>query len=1215
MIDSSLLLSTLQRQLNVLLDDLRTQAEVEPQTSTDLHAEYDKAFEAGRTGWTFTQWADDRLTQVAVGWLLGCVFVRFCEDNGLIDDPMIASPTSDGTALVRAAQQDYFRANPNHSDRDYLKSIFHRASQLRGLDGVLAEDRSPLWLVDPSADACTELLVLFRRSDDDGSLILDFTDPNRDTRFLGDLYQDLSEHAKKTYALLQTPVFVEEFILDRTLDPAIESVGLSNVSLIDPTCGSGHFLLGAFERLWNRWATAEPAMPADQRAAKALNAIWGVDINPFAAAIARFRLLVAAMIRVGQQRLADVRDYPIHVAVGDSLLWGADKQTLPGWERSGESDVHFLYATEDADALRETFDRKYTAVVGNPPYIVPKDKAANAAYRDLYDSCYRQYSLGVPFTEVFFKLAASPNPETGRPAGFIGMITANSFMKREFGKRLIEDFIPRWDLTHVIDTSGAYIPGHGTPTVILLGRNQSPVGDTIRAVQGIRGEPSTPADPATGHVWSAIVDQIDEPGSESDYISVDDVDRERFSKHPWSISGGGAAELKEWLDENQRIILRSIVDAISTVAITREDDAYFAPTDSWARFAVPPKLIVPLGKGEDTRDWIVESDTDCLFPYDTHLAPTLGDSDELNKIFWPTKQYLLRRKELGGYQTEVGKTWYEWNRFLKHRFRTPLSITFAFKATHNHFVLDRGGKVFNRTAPVIKLHSDRTIDDHLALLGLLNSSTANFWVRQVSQPYGATEPWAERFERDSSKIEQFPLPSSPPPIELARRLDDLARELTARQPLAVAEDGLPTRDRLDAACREAERIRAEMISAQEELDWECLHLYGLTDVPLTAPEGQTPPPLALGERAFEIILARKVAAGETETAWFTRHRSTPITELPNHWPDWYRDLVERRIELIESDRNIGLVERPEHKRRWATETWDKREHEALQSWLLDRLEDRSFWFDGDYATTRTLAQLADRVAVDEDWMTVARVYADSYDIDPQALVTELVADEHVPAQSAARYKESGLRKRAEWEHTWDLQRAEDRGEDVGRIAVPPKYTQADFLRPSYWKQRGKLDVPKERFVSVTGAEREVGAGDSSAVFAWAGFDHAQMAQSLATLLHQRRTNDGWDGERLIPLIAALDEVVPWVTQWHPDVDPGLGQPLGTFYRDQVDQALASIGATRETLVEWRPPTKQRGRKKRSKTDDHAKPATGDGSTDPIVADTVGTADAQGVLDV
>ena len=84
------------------------------------------------------------------------------------------------------------------------------------------------------------------------------------------------------------------------------------------------------------------------------------------------------------------------------------------------------------------------------------------------------------------------------------MITANSFMKREFGKKLIEDFFPKVDLTHVIDTSGAYIPGHGTPTVILLGRNRSPMGDTVRAVLGIRGEPSRPAEPAKGEVWTSI---------------------------------------------------------------------------------------------------------------------------------------------------------------------------------------------------------------------------------------------------------------------------------------------------------------------------------------------------------------------------------------------------------------------------------------------------------------------------------------------------------------------------------------------------------------------------------------------------------------------------------------------------------------------------------------------------------------------------------------
>ena len=51
-------------------------------------------------------------------------------------------------------------------------------------------------------------------------------------------------------------------------------------------------------------------------------------------------------------------------------------------------------------------------------------------------TCHMKLSLGVPFTERFFQLALS-NPQ--QPAGYLGLITTNSFMKREFGSKLIED--------------------------------------------------------------------------------------------------------------------------------------------------------------------------------------------------------------------------------------------------------------------------------------------------------------------------------------------------------------------------------------------------------------------------------------------------------------------------------------------------------------------------------------------------------------------------------------------------------------------------------------------------------------------------------------------------------------------------------------------------------------------------------------------------------
>ena len=104
--------------------------------------------------------------------------------------------------------------------------MFRRYQALPATAGLFA-GTNPLWQVGPSADGARALLdVWWDLGESTGELAFDLTDGELDTRFLGDLYQDLSDHAKKTYALLQTPEFVESFILDRTLDPAIEEFGL-----------------------------------------------------------------------------------------------------------------------------------------------------------------------------------------------------------------------------------------------------------------------------------------------------------------------------------------------------------------------------------------------------------------------------------------------------------------------------------------------------------------------------------------------------------------------------------------------------------------------------------------------------------------------------------------------------------------------------------------------------------------------------------------------------------------------------------------------------------------------------------------------------------------------------------------------------------------------------------------------------------------------------
>lgn len=368
-----------------------------------------------------------------------------------------------------------------------------------------------------------------------------------------------------------------------------------------------------------------------------------------------------------------------------------------------------------------------------------------------------------------------------------------------------------------------------------------------------------------------------------------------------------------------------------------------------------------------------------------------------------------------------------------------------------------------------------------------------------------------------------------------------------------------------------------MIALQEELDWQVYRFYGLIDNPLEA-DSTAVPEISLGERPFEIVLARKLALGKIETKWFERHGSTPITEIPSHWPKPYRQLVERRIEAIEDNPWIALIEQPEYKRRWNREPWEEQEKRALRDWLLDRLEQASYWPEPRVIST---AKLADRVRQDSEFRQAAALYRGRDDFDWTDLITELALDEAVPFLAVHRYTDSGLRKRAEWEETWRLQRLEDAGEKIDPIPAPPRYASADFRKAVYWRLRGKLDVPKERFILYPGLER---SADRTPVIGWAGWDYLQQAQALATAYQDLREQEAWTADRLAPVLAGLAELIPWLQQWHNEPDPAHhGERLGDFFAAFLDEEARSLGLTREALAAWRPEKQEtkRGRKKKT----------------------------------
>jgi len=715
--------------------------------------------------------------------LLRSVFVRVLEDLGILSLKRIRDEW--GFAAFREVA-------PAVGLRGYFAFVFRDlAVDFPALFGS-GEDELPL----PNEDGCRALWNIWHHPNRDGERYL-WNGDGFESRFLGDLYQDLDADIRKRYALKQTPRFIEEYILDHTLTPSVAEFDPAKLHaagqrfrVLDPTCGSGHFLIGAFHRLADYWRDRHGLGEYEARE-RALEGVWGCDINPHAVEIANFRLILEVVARTGVKDLERLAELKLNLRAMDSLI---------PWERAAKQGDLFpakdrldAYATPKQRRDNAAFlARDFHVVVGNPPYIQPKDVRKRDDYRVFWpDSAAGKYALSAPFAERMFVL--------GAPGAFVGQITANSFMKRAFGKKLISTALSRCELTGVIDTSGTYIPGHGTPTVILFGRHQKSSGAQVWAILGKRGEPKKPSDPARGLVWSAIATTPERHTSdESPFVTSALVSAEEFRKHPWSLGGGEAAAIKAAIEETTQR-LRDVATSVGNLTKMIQDDVYFGFDPSVARD--PRKSMIGLLEGEFVRDWSIERANPVIYPYEhgerTALALDAGS---------PAYHHLWRYREILWGRLGVGfKTVRDRGlRFYEYPFYAPgttrgLGICFAFVSTHNHFVLDRGGKLFKQSAPVIKLPATATLNDHLDLLGLLNTSTLAFWMRQVFYPKGgdkkgdggrsSAEEWSDRLEFDCTKLKQAPIATRDREarVALASALDAcLLRSLPERR-------GLPSR--------------------------------------------------------------------------------------------------------------------------------------------------------------------------------------------------------------------------------------------------------------------------------------------------------------------------------------------------------------------------------------------------------------------------------------
>ena len=75
--------------------------------------------------------------------------------------------------------------------------------------------------------------------------------------------------------------------------------------------------------------------------------------------------------------------------------------------------------------------------------------------------------------------------------------------------------------------------------------------------------------------------------------------------------------------------------------------------------------------------------------------------------------------------------------------------------------------------------------------------------------------------------------------------------------------------------------------------------------------------------------------------------------------------------------------------------------------------------------------------------------------------------------------------------------------------------------------------------------------DASVVVGWAGWNHLKRASALVCYDEARKRQD-WEPRRLTPILAGLDQLLPWIHQCHPEIDPGFGDTAGQSFQTMLE---------------------------------------------------------------
>ncbi|WP_302279373.1 Eco57I restriction-modification methylase domain-containing protein [Brachyspira pilosicoli] len=303
---------------------------------------------------------------------------------------------------------------------------------------------------------------------------------------------ELKPEVRKAGGVYYTPEYIVDYIVANTVGEAIKGKTpdeIVNIKILDPACGSGSFLLGAYKYLLNyhkeyflknktkkymgsRYEIIDESgnLALWVRKQILINNIFGVDIDSNAVEVAKLSLLLKSF-----EDSFNVNEYGQGSLLNEKILPSLDNNIKCGNSLIGNDFYESHLDLDDATLYKiNCFDWEeefksifngggFDVVIGNPPYVQIQgmEKELKEGYKE---ANYKNYVLTGDIYQLFFEKSL----DVLKIGGIVGMITSNKWMRAGYGAITRDYFYRNANVNGVIDLGAGRFQGATVDTSIIL---------------------------------------------------------------------------------------------------------------------------------------------------------------------------------------------------------------------------------------------------------------------------------------------------------------------------------------------------------------------------------------------------------------------------------------------------------------------------------------------------------------------------------------------------------------------------------------------------------------------------------------------------------------------------------------------------------------------------------------------------------------------------